>query len=270
MAELKLEQKPRKVQISICSSAGLSHSAAVSFFRMMMFSANRTPHAYTLAYTPRMFIHSARKKCCEQAIETGADYIMFLDDDMVWPENMIQRLVAIADHGKYDMVSGWYTNRAKEKPIPLSYMRQPNEMYSAYMIKREHVGKIIACDATGFGALLIRTEMLHKIEKPWFEIPDSMTEDIYFFNKCHDLGIPVYIDTGLSCGHEGTYGWCFPTKCEAEKQVKGTILRSDELLHEQDYKPKGNGNGKETIEDAGNAAVGAGSAGSGPITICER
>jgi glycosyltransferase involved in cell wall biosynthesis len=244
---MKLEQKERKVQISICSSGGMSHFAFQSYHKLLEWTMRRTPHVCTFSYVYRTFIHSARKGCAQRAVDEDADYVMFLDDDMVWPRDMIQRLVAIADHTGFDMVSGYYTTRSRPKPVPLSYIRQPNGYYKAWMVKRENVGQILKCDATGFGALLIRTDVFRRLPKPWFEIPDGMTEDIFFFNKCHDMGIPVYVDTGLSCGHEGQYGWCFPTKCETEAQVKGNIIRSDEVLQDNDFE-KGNNDAESESE----------------------
>lgn len=221
-----------KIQISICSVGGMGHQSFLAYHHILLWHARHTPHEYTICYAYRTFIHMARKACVKHAIETGVDYLIFLDDDMIWPVDMWHSLTMNAEKHNLDMISGYYTTR-KETPFPLIYSRQKDGQYSSYLPRVDKIGGIIPCDATGFGALCIKTDVFKRIPEPWFELPDSMTEDIFFFNKCHDLDIPCHVHSGVPCGHCGEFGWCFPYKCDLEKAINGRIIHADKVLREQ-------------------------------------
>lgn len=239
---------------------------------MLSACMRQTTHEYTLCYAYRSFIHFARKACVKQAIDTNCDYLLFLDDDMVWQPNMPARLIAIAEHYKYDIVSGYYTTR-KELPYPLIYRRRENGMYSPVLPREDFKDALFECDATGFGAILIRTNVFKRVPEPWFELPDSTTEDIYFFNKCNDLGIKTYVDAGLPCGHKGDWGWNFPYSCDMEKYVKGNIVRADEALRDSEqlyYEGEQNAERKESAGgERGTGRTKPGAAG-GPVILREH
>jgi len=238
-----------KIQISICSTNGMSHNSFLCYHHMLLWNSKNTNHEFTMCYAYRTFIHMARKACVKQAIETGADYLIFLDDDMIWPVDMWNTLAMNCEKHDLDMLSGYYTTR-KEIPFPLIYAQQPDGQYSPYLPKEESIGGIIPCDATGFGALCIKTDVFNRVPEPWFELPDSMTEDIFFFNKCIEAGIKCHVHTGMACGHSGEYGWCFPYKCDLENAVNGRIIRSDEELRKtgQIEDKKGNTDGTPSQE----------------------
>jgi hypothetical protein len=251
-----MEIPKRKIQISICSSSGMSHESFISYNHMMLACSRNTPHEYSLCYAYRSFIHFARKACVKQAIETEADYLLFLDDDMVWNPAMPARLLAIAEYKNLEIVSGYYTTR-KETPFPLIYRRREDGMYSPILPTDKCKDALFECDATGFGAILLKTDVFRKIPEPWFELPDGMTEDVYFFNKCAEQGIKCYVDTGMACGHKGDFGWNFPYQCDLEKQVKGRIVHCDEAMHANEKLLLGEENGKGQTEK-------------GPIVLSEQ
>jgi len=61
-------------------------------------------------------------------------------------------------------------------------------------------------DAGGAGCLLIRRDVLVKIDWPWFkwdnkEDGSQISEDIYFFDKCKKAGLPVVAVPQCVCNH---------------------------------------------------------------------
>lgn len=53
-------------------------------------------------------------------------------------------------------------------------------------------------DSAGQAGCLVRKPVLDKLGDPWFEggklTPGRLMEDMYFFHRLHELGIPVYFD----------------------------------------------------------------------------
>lgn len=58
----------------------------------------------------------------------------------------------------------------------------------------------------GAGAsLLVTRDVLDRVGDPWFELgkydSEQAGEDLYFYEKCRNLGIPLYVDLDATMGH---------------------------------------------------------------------
>ena len=117
--------------------------------------------------SPQPQIDSARNEAVEFAINAEIPYIFFLDTDILLPKDTLYRLL----RHKKDVVSVLYARR-----------HQPtfNEMLIEVKDQLGHdtlipVGEgeypkesLVSCDCVGSGGLLIRTEILRGIERPFF------------------------------------------------------------------------------------------------------
>lgn len=246
--------KKSKVQLCMCSAAGVQLETLLSLIGILKHCYTRTPHEYTWRMSMRTFIHMGRKRVAQMALDEGADYTVWFDDDMVWPSDIVHRLIAVSQVYDYPIVSGFYTTR-KYPPMPLMYTKS-GDAYRPVMPKEMCRDTLFECDATGFGALLIRRDVFEKVPTPWFELPDSMTEDIYFFRKVQELGIPIIIDPTIACGHKGEWGWSFPYRTEIADYVTGAKVYADEAL-EQEGKiiHKGEADYEEAAKELNNAST---------------
>ncbi len=152
-------------------------------------------------------IDQARNEIVNFALQQNADYVFFLDDDVLPPPNALLRLWT---HQK-DVINGVYWSKSPN-PVPLIFRGHMNSPYLDW-----HVGELIKIDAAGCGCTLIHTKVFKKIEPPWFSLnysiltpkeiqerdyPDiGTTEDLYFYRKVKDAGFEVWCDTAIQCGH---------------------------------------------------------------------
>jgi len=148
-----------------------------------------------------------RERLATEAINVGAEYILWLDSDIVFPATTAVRLLA---HNE-DVVAANYIRRqlpAKgvayevigdwENPLPF-------EVYD----------DLVEVEGVGMGCMLMKTEIFHNISKPWFEFgwsPESndfLGEDMILCQKIAQAGHTIKIDTVLSqeLRHLGT--WAF-------------------------------------------------------------
>ena len=156
-------------------------------------------------YTGMPFDH-ARNSACEGALAGGFRHIFFLDDDVVPPSDVIQRLLA----RNLDIVSGLYFLRSP--PICPVMMRRV-EGQGGQWITEFAPGQLVEADYVGAGCLLIRTDVFRKMRPPWFEwltdrmdLPphERLSEDYAFLWKARrDHGYKVFVDTGVQCEHIG-------------------------------------------------------------------
>ena len=166
----------------------------------------------------------ARNVAAMRALESRAEYLFFLDSDVVPPHNTILRLLA---HNK-PIISALYCRRSPPAGVPVMIK---NGMW----VTQFPPNAVIEVDLVGAGCLLIHRQILEKLPpsrpehgKHWFDwkvdmagiLPPSecLSEDFSFcLNVKKHLGIPILVDTSIQCRHigfsEAGYGTLQP--CEA-------------------------------------------------------
>jgi len=94
-----------------------------------------------------------RNSLCQTTLDTGADYMLFIDSDMIFPANMLVRLLA----HKREIIGVPYPRRGP----PFSMLGMPLEP------GKDQSG-VVEFEFLPTGLLLISTEVLRTIRWPWF------------------------------------------------------------------------------------------------------
>lgn len=151
-------------------------------------------------------IAEARNEIVEFALSQGANYIYWLDDDVLAPPESFMKLYR---HNK-DIINGVYWSKSNP-PMPLLFR---NHLEGPYWNWR--VGDLIEIDAAGNGLTLVKTDVYRKIQKelgdPWYsteyasfkgvkETPYNNTEDLYFYWKARNAGYKIWADTSVQAVH---------------------------------------------------------------------
>jgi GT2 family glycosyltransferase len=151
-----------------------------------------------------------RNRLVHAAQELGADLLLFLDADMVFPQELIPRLIqGLAQAGeKTGILSALYFKKAApHQPVPSWKNVAADEQLMNpiwYGPDRRSVG----CDVVGMGATLIRREVFEAVAPPWFEYEryqktgeTTVTEDVSFCRKVKAASFEIVVDPSLVCGH---------------------------------------------------------------------
>ncbi len=154
----------------------------------------------------------ARNHCCATFLDhDNGDYLLFLDVDMRHPPMLAHNLVA---HG-VDVVTARYVTR--RAPFFTVAMRKvgPGALEYQAVEKLVPVKGLIPIDAGGAGALLISRDTLERIRArfgdDWFRYQDSeeglrhRSEDMWFYERCRDVGVQPYLDADLVCTHVAAF-----------------------------------------------------------------
>lgn len=153
-------------------------------------------------------IAEARNEIVEYALNQGANYIFWLDDDVIAPPDSFLKLLR---HNK-DIINGVYWSKSNP-PMPLLFRNHLEGPYYNW-----HVGDLIEIDAAGNGLTLVKTEVYRKISKelggPWYSTeylsfagqqasfsPPNNTEDLYFYWKAKKAGYQIWADTSVQAYH---------------------------------------------------------------------
>ena len=163
---------------------------------------------YEVGIVERMIVHWGRNELAKNSLErvnphTGREFthILWLDNDHVFNADM---LVYLARHKGLDAVSGLYYCRVGSI-LPTVYVRTEDgeeDKYRHYPLL-EVPEALIEVDAVGFGAMLMRLDVLKRMEYPYFSFDMGAGEDIYFCVKAKEAGVRIWLDGSYRLGHIG-------------------------------------------------------------------
>lgn len=151
----------------------------------------------------RVFTALARERIAEGAIDQGMDYLLMIDDDMIAPQDLFERLY----RHNVDIVAPLaFTRLPPHKPVLYSIKSgydsvERKEYYINYSVLDYPKNTLYECDAVGFGAVLIKTDVLKSMKKPWFMTTSGAGEDIHFCHQATKQGKRVFMDTSTKLGH---------------------------------------------------------------------
>ena len=155
------------------------------------------------SFIVRASCHDARNLLAREAIESGADRVLWIDSDMVFQDDLMIRLGEDLDAG-WDMVCGLYFKR--ELPVtPVIYKRVEMangvEPYKDY--PKDEIFPVAGC---GFGAVMMTTELLKRADTyktgPFTPLL-RLSEDLSFCVRASVVGARIACDSRIKVGHVG-------------------------------------------------------------------
>ena len=137
-----------------------------------------------------------RREIAHEALGWGADWLLWLDADMVFPPDGLQRLLA---HGK-PIIAANYRRRDPEASVSTAAKLVDGKAVPLEP-RRDGLEEAAFC---GFGFCLIAATVLRAMTPPWFlegvdrDQRTAVGEDAYFFTRARASGFPCLIDHKLS------------------------------------------------------------------------
>ena len=165
-------------------------------------------------------VATARNNIAQRALDTGADYVLMVDNDVVLPKDALKNLL----EDPVDVCIGYYAHRGTDNlyhgrtcacklldkdgkeyyHFPLESEYTAEEMH---MMREDGITKI-EIHGGGMGCALINTEVFRKTEYPWYDWVNygeanrgMLSEDLHFCVLCRIHHIPIYTDVRVGCGH---------------------------------------------------------------------
>lgn len=152
-------------------------------------------------------ISEAREIICDQAVAVGAPYVWFIDDDTAPPHTACRELLhQLGQHPEAAACGGIYCER-REPTTPIVYKEFGTGPHWDWK-----VGEVFEVQGIGTGCLMLRTEALKGIPKPWFRSIDvavatgeisaiQTSDDMYFCKKALKAGYKLLAHGGVLCDH---------------------------------------------------------------------
>lgn len=152
-------------------------------------------------------IYESRNNFAKQALAVKADYVLWLDSDMIFPGDLMPRMHKHMQEGK-DIVTGLYFRRRPPFTPVLYKELGVNEDGSGFHSDYNDYPKdsLFEVGGCGFGCVMTRTSVLEDIalnQHQWFEPYHSFGEDLSFCLRARELGHRIWCDSTIKCGHVG-------------------------------------------------------------------
>lgn len=204
-----MSNNPVKVMVGI-PTEGYTQSAALHsimglWFRLGKLSTTGEFEFYRTT-AGRLFTPLAREKLCQSALQVGADYILMLDDDMLFEPDLFEKLY----RHKADIVAALaFCRNPPYSPVMYQIKEGYDNIRNREFTVNEWIrnypkNKLVEVDAVGFGGVLINTNVLRNMDAPWFMSACGTGEDILFCNRAKkQTDVKIFMDTSVKMGHLG-------------------------------------------------------------------
>ncbi len=184
-----------KIAICIPTNRTIKGKTANSVLRLIAHSK----FDYEILVSTRGYNTSENRNwLASQAVKRDCHRLFFVDDDMILPEDTLDRLLATDK----DIIGAVYNTKYEIQTPVIEYLIGDDEK----LLKEKEIFK---CGAIGTGCLLIATRVFRKIPPIWFnyEWNDNgsvkMSHDWYFCYKARKCGYDIWADSSIPVGHIG-------------------------------------------------------------------
>ena len=171
------------------------------------------------------YICRNREGLAKVAVDEGYDYLMFFDNDMVFPESIIEEFMGHMERGGVGVVTTNYVT----KEIPARYMCVGDGGEVKTGLESTGLEAVMYAPT---GTMLIDVELLKRVRRPWFFVAPKRSEggelaeflaaeygwrhehggeDYWFCNQVRQMGEKVWCDHDMSkrVSHVGDYTYTF-------------------------------------------------------------
>jgi hypothetical protein len=160
-----------------------------------------------VVYDASTVLLTQRARLAAEAQAIGAEYMLWLDSDMIFPATTALRLLA---HNEPVVACNYIRRQLPAKGVAYESIGDWDNP-----LPFEPQDDLVPIEGIGMGCMLVKTSILQEIPKPWFEFHwteesnDHLGEDMDFCMKMAEAGYTIKVDTSLSMEmrHLGT--WAF-------------------------------------------------------------
>lgn len=155
-------------------------------------------------------IYDARNMLARLAVEQDFDRVLWLDSDITFEPDLVERLSAAMDEGREFVTGLYFTRRAPIKPCVYEHCGmivgsggRPRPIADSFTDIPEHVFQVAAA---GFGGCMVSVDLIRRIAEKYglpFSPITGFGEDLSFCLRATELGVPLWCDPSIRLGHVG-------------------------------------------------------------------
>lgn len=159
-----------------------------------------------IAFQIGSLIYTSRDDLARYAIKEGFDYVLWLDSDMVFPEDFHERMFKTMTDNNLDILTGiYYKRKPPYSPVIFDKMKLNGKLWDFTWLE-DVPDSLFEVGACGFGCVLLKTEVLMSVQLKHgylFHPMQNGGEDVAFCVRARDCGYKIMCDPTIVCGHVG-------------------------------------------------------------------
>lgn len=154
-------------------------------------------------------VYSSRNELARRAVEMGADYIFWLDSDMVFEPDTLERMFTTLreQEGTYDIITGVYFRRvAPYSPVLYEGLKIDENGACTWKELTEIPDGVFEVEGCGFGCVLLPVDAILSVQAKFGTLfwPIGGTgEDLSFCWRVRECGYRIGCDPRIPLGHVG-------------------------------------------------------------------
>ena len=160
-----------------------------------------------IAFQMGSLIYTSRNNLATMAIQQGVDYVLWLDSDMIFPPDVLQKLIDNREKG--DILTGIYYRRVSPfKPVLYSKLDITDEGCDWLGYDDYPTEDLFEVEGCGFGCVLTPVQVLFDVMQKFGDLfaPIMGTgEDLSFCWRARQCGYKIMADPSIQLGHVGHY-----------------------------------------------------------------
>lgn len=153
-------------------------------------------------------VYNARNELARQAIKSEADWVLWLDSDMVFEPDLLKKMLKVCEENDIDFLTGLCFRR-KPPYTPCLFDRldkmEHGASYTTIMSVPEGRFKVGGC---GFAGVLMSTDVLLSVAARFggrmFDPMEGFGEDVSFCWRARQCGYEIWCDSEIELGHVGS------------------------------------------------------------------
>lgn len=160
----------------------------------------------TLTMKTGSLIYESRNALATQALQMEADYVFWLDSDMVFKPDILQRMMDTLRENDLDILTGLYFRRVPPySPVLFDRLTIAGVEcdYSEFKTIPDGLFEVGGC---GFGCVLMKTDVFFDVQSKFgnmFVPIGDNGEDVCFCWRARECGYKIMCDPSVICGHVG-------------------------------------------------------------------
>ena len=158
-----------------------------------------------VAFQMGSLIYNSRNDLAKKAIASECDYILWLDSDMVFDPDTLEKLIADRESG--DIISGLYFRRVQPfSPVAFSQLQITEQGGCIWKNQETIPGEIFPVEGCGFGCVLMPVSAVADIIAKFgnaFAPICGVGEDLSFCWRARQCGYKIVCDPRIKLGHVG-------------------------------------------------------------------
>lgn len=159
-------------------------------------------------------VYDARNIIALNAIGCGFDRVAWFDSDMKIPTDAMVQMSRDMDNGAEFVIGIYFTRTDPIRPVLCSELWwdwKNGELDTGAKTFFEYpADSLFECKAVGFGCAMVSVDLLKRVHDH-FGLPFSplhgLGEDYSFCWRVSQLGVPIYCDSRVKCGHIGAVAY---------------------------------------------------------------